>query len=351
MTRLLDIGALVAHLAGRIEALCLELLPQGVREGNEWRVGSVAGEPGRSMAVHLSGDKAGVWCDWAGRPGDRGDALDLVALVLFAGRKAEAIRWARAWLGIDREIDPDTLRIERRRLQEKRGREKAAEARKRGSALALYLSAAPQIAGTAAERYFLGRGIDWGALGRQPRALRFARELVHPETGELAPALLAAITGPTGEMVAIHRTYLEALADGSVVKLRSVKDAKLTLGRYAGAAIRLWRGKSAKALDHAEPGEWVIIGEGIEDVATAVTAYPEYRALVAVSGGNVVRLPPAIEGVILLAQNEDNAAALDALKRTVEGYIEQGKRVRLAVPPADVKDINELAQRMARGTA
>jgi hypothetical protein len=63
---LVDIGALSAMLADRIDSLCAELLPAGTREGHEWRIGSVAGERGRSMAVHLSGPKPG--CGTIGRP-------------------------------------------------------------------------------------------------------------------------------------------------------------------------------------------------------------------------------------------------------------------------------------------
>jgi hypothetical protein len=53
--------------------------------GRGWQIGSVAGEPGRSMAVHLRGDKAGV-----SRLG--GDALDLAAQVSakrYAGHALE----------------------------------------------------------------------------------------------------------------------------------------------------------------------------------------------------------------------------------------------------------------------
>jgi hypothetical protein len=85
-------------LAGSIEALAAELLPGGHREGHEWRAGSIKGEAGGSLGVHLSGHKPGIWSDFA--TGDGGDALDLVKAVYdFDTRKALA--WARRWLGID----------------------------------------------------------------------------------------------------------------------------------------------------------------------------------------------------------------------------------------------------------
>lgn len=62
-------------LAGDAEGVCRYLLPQGKRDGHEWRAGSTAGEPGQSLGVHLTGDKAGVWADFAGD--GKGDLLDL----------------------------------------------------------------------------------------------------------------------------------------------------------------------------------------------------------------------------------------------------------------------------------
>lgn len=345
----IDIAAIVDMLTGAIEALCITLLPAGVKEGAEYRVGSVAGEPGRSMAVHLHGPRAGVWCDFGGLPSDRGDALDLVAKVKFNGDKRQALAWSRAWLGLDA-IDPASFAERRRQIAEKKARAVDVDKKTRGWAQAMFIRAQPKIADTLAERYFLGRFIDWRALGRMPASLRFAAELAHPETGELVPAIIAAITGPAGDTIAVHRTYLERLPDGRVVKLRGVKDAKLTLGTYAGGAIRLWRGATGKPLRDAVSGEWAMIGEGIEDTATGIGARPDLRAFASVSGSNIVILPPAITGVILLAQNEDNAAAEAAFERVVAAYQKQGKRVKVArVDRAQGKDVNELAQRALAG--
>jgi len=63
------------QLAQRVEDIARHLFPQGKKEGSEWCVGSIAGEPGKSLKIHLVGDKAGVWCDFA--EGGSGDLLDL----------------------------------------------------------------------------------------------------------------------------------------------------------------------------------------------------------------------------------------------------------------------------------
>ena len=70
---------LAAMLAAQAETIARHLLPNGKRSGHEWCVGSVGGEAGDSMKVHLTGRKAGVWCDFAS--GESGDLIDLWAAV------------------------------------------------------------------------------------------------------------------------------------------------------------------------------------------------------------------------------------------------------------------------------
>src|SRR5690606_40595462 len=66
----------LAHrLAADVEGVVRLLLPNGRREGHEWRVGSVHGESGRSLGVHMTGQKAGVWLD--GATGESGDLIGL----------------------------------------------------------------------------------------------------------------------------------------------------------------------------------------------------------------------------------------------------------------------------------
>ncbi len=47
----IPIREIVDRLSGNIGALCEYLLPNGRREGGEWRCGSVQGEPGKSLGV------------------------------------------------------------------------------------------------------------------------------------------------------------------------------------------------------------------------------------------------------------------------------------------------------------
>ena len=113
------------------------------------------------MGVHLSGAKAGVWCDFS--TGEVGDALDLVAATLFRGNVADALRWSRAWLGISgtRALP----QVQRAAIIPGRESNDDDAAARRQSALRIYLEALPALVGTPAAAYLMGRGIDLGELG------------------------------------------------------------------------------------------------------------------------------------------------------------------------------------------
>lgn len=85
-------------LARSPEEVAKHLLPGGKREGHEWRCGSVSGEAGKSLGVHLSGNKAGVWSDFA--TGQTGDLLDLWREAKNISLP-EAMAEAATWLGIN----------------------------------------------------------------------------------------------------------------------------------------------------------------------------------------------------------------------------------------------------------
>jgi twinkle protein len=95
-----DILAVKQALAGRVGDVAQMLLPGGRREGHEWRAGSVDGEKGQSLGVHLVGTKAGVWADFSA--GQSGDLLDLWMQVRRL-TLTEALDQARSYLGMERQ--------------------------------------------------------------------------------------------------------------------------------------------------------------------------------------------------------------------------------------------------------
>jgi len=95
---MVDISEISRQLNSRAEDVAKMLLPGGKREGSEWRAGDTSGDRGRSLGVHLSGAKVGVWRDFSSDKGGA-DLLDLWAVVKGISLR-EALREAKQYLGI-----------------------------------------------------------------------------------------------------------------------------------------------------------------------------------------------------------------------------------------------------------
>lgn len=349
-----SVAQIAEMLAARIEDLAPTLLPGGKRDGAEWRCGSIHGEPGQSLAVHLRGEKAGTWADFAaappaGMPQHRkfmgGDALDLVAWTRCGGDKVQAIKWARSYLGL-----PGADREEHRRMapaapvQFRQLPSERDDEGKRLSAIRLWLDGTETIVDTPAAAYLAGRGLDLAELRRVPRALRFHAEVWNAEKQARMPAMLAAITDAEGKHVATHRTWLEPGGPTGWRKASGLRHAKKVLGSYAGGAIRLWRGASGRPMADAPADDVVAIGEGIEDGLTVALACPEWRVIAAVSVSNFANqvLPPQLQDLVLLCDRDgENRQADSARERAARRWMEEGRAVREARPPEGFKDFND----------
>jgi twinkle protein len=94
----MDISQLKLMLDGRVLPVCEYLLPNGIKDGSEWRVGNTGGTAGKSLGVHLAGNKAGVWADF--NSGESGDLIDLWCAVKGQDLKT-ALDDIRGWLGVE----------------------------------------------------------------------------------------------------------------------------------------------------------------------------------------------------------------------------------------------------------
>ncbi|MEO5753427.1 MAG: hypothetical protein ABIR38_01840 [Chthoniobacterales bacterium] len=85
-------------LATRAEDFARWLFPAGRLNGSEWQIGSVDGEPGKSLSIRVNGAKVGVFKDFATDNG--GDNL----VELYAQAKSvpfkEALRACADWSGV-----------------------------------------------------------------------------------------------------------------------------------------------------------------------------------------------------------------------------------------------------------
>jgi hypothetical protein len=286
-----------------------------------------------------------------------------------------AIKWAAAWLGYS-DDDPGRIAITRKAIEQRDQRsieDEEEQARKRAAAKKLYLSGT-SIYGTHAETYLLGRGIPIRKLDVELEGLRYHPALHYTKGCSCGgdpnyqgkhltfPGMMAAIIGPTGNFLSCHRTFLQPIDDGRVVKA-DVSEAKLSLGRYKGhGLIRLWAGtcvdpktgeiRKQKRLSECKPRSlWIEMTEGIENGLTIAYACQELRVVAGVSGGNMtsVRYPEQVAGVTFWRDNDAAGSAADrALEASIANAQRQGLEVEVATVPATFKDTNDALQGKVR---
>ena len=322
--RSFDAAALSAALAIQAMALAAELLPAGRRAGSEWRAGSLAGEPGQSLGVHLFGPKAGLWADFASE--ETGDALDLVAAVLFGGDLRPALDWARTWLGLDGTgaIHP----VQRRAVPS--GQDAGANNAARLERAREAWCAAIPVGGSPAGAYLAARALAHLAGSR---VLRWGAAVSHPEGGR-NPAMLAMVQDVAGQPVGIHRTYLTL--EG--VRARHLSPGKASLGPIGGGAIRLQPARSE-----------LVVGEGIESSASAglMLSLPAWAAL-STSGLHTLMLPGDVRHVVIAADPDPPGEA--AAQAAAARWTAEGRDVRIA-RPAGAGDFNDVLVAMVTAGA
>lgn len=176
---------------------------------------------------------------------------------------------------------PDAATIAQRERNAKAEAEKRAAQAKR-----LWLEAQP-IAGTVAETYLRGRGIDCPL----PPTLRWHGACWHGPTAKRYPALVAAVQG--AGLHAVHRTYLRPDGAGKA----DIEPAKAMLGATAGGAVRLSDGPSR-----------LVVAEGIESGLSLLCGLLDGPATVwaalSTSGLRGLRLP-AQAGRLTVATDGD----------------------------------------------
>lgn len=354
------------RLTGRIDELVLLLFPNASKDGREWRLGSISGEPGTSLGIRRTGHKAGWWKDFSS--GEGGDVIDLIAHANVQGLRGDgdvggAIGWAKRWLNLDVMDQAERGRLERkaeRQRKEAANREAAEQADGRRRALGHFLSGQP-IRGTPAEDYLVGRHIDFARLGRYPAALRY-KEMKCPETGEMRPCLICAVSDPQGGVMTIHRIFLHRQLNGLWTHAGQGPDApmrkaKKAYGAYQGGFISCWRGEGNRAISAGhDPQQWIAVTEGIEDALTIAMVRPDLRVLAAISLSNMGNVQtPACAGLYLCADNDTHP---DAIRQFDAAFALQQQRglagdypVRIVRPPEGVKDFNAWAKLLAAKTA
>jgi phage/plasmid primase-like uncharacterized protein len=195
-------------------------------------------------------------------------------------------------------------------------------ARRIEAAERIWTSARDAAAGSPVARYLVGRGISL----LPPPALRYAPSLRRAD-GASGPAMVARIGDLAGALIGVHRTWLHRGADG---KWR--RRDRAMLGRAAGGAVRL-----------APAAETLLIAEGIETALAAMTAtaQPAWSAL-STSGLIALELPPIVRSVMILADHDVSGAGERAARAAAARWLAEGRRVRIAMPPASGTDMADV---------
>jgi hypothetical protein len=201
---------------------------------------------------------------------------------------------------------------------------------KRAYGVRIFQEAAAAVAGTPGDAYLARYGVSMADIGRHPRALRFHPGLRHAESGQMFPALLAAITAFDGRHMATQITYLARI--GQVWRPAPVENARTVMGFYRAGAVRLSNGQSKLPLPDAPAAEPVFIGGGIETCLAVGLAVPELRNLCAVTLDNLgsIWLPDQVRMVVIGGANNHRPAAQLAFQRAIERHIDAGREVRVA---------------------
>lgn len=349
---MISVQEIEQRLRENAESIGRELLSGAHKDGAFLKAGSVMGEAGDSLALYLQGPKAGTWRDYAGT--DHGDMLDLIQATQGLD-KGGAVAWAKDRLGIvdawtPKAARPDAAAMARKAeelaaMQRQRAEAEATDkaARIRG-AKSLYLKAASRpIAGTPVEAYLNGRAIDLGGAPAWPGCLRFHPEVWQADERVKMPAMLAPIYLANGDMVAVHRTYMQACKRRGWTKIDDAKKAKKVLGAMWGGFVPINKGASGKSMRHMPQGEPVYVTEGIEDALVVRMVRPDLRIVAAVSLGNMgaIVLPEAARKIVIVADRDEKPKAQEALERSIAQQQARGLDVRMVFPPVGCKDMND----------
>lgn len=167
------------------------------------------------------------------------------------------------------------------------------------------------------------------ALEQIPASLRFIEHAYNYTAGGYFPAMIASIADMDGNIIAAHCTFLDPKTcdklQGGGIKSR------LIFGGCRGGAIRLAQGTEKLALC-----------EGIEDGLSILQSAPDLAiwATAGTSNLRAVQIPASIKEVVICADND--VAGEEAAKDLSTRLVGEGKKVRIATPPAGIKDFNDL---------
>ena len=361
-----DTAQIKEGLKARIEGLCVRLLPDGRRQGRLW----VAHNPitcdfaqSAEFKVALTRD-IGAWKDW--RTGDKGDVIRLVEYCQATDFKG-ALEWARDFLGLrsmsyaERQQFAANAEAARRKAEadgERRRLERMARAER------LFMSGFQDRAGSTAEAhargYFAARGCPIDGIANRDRAtFRFAADAEYWKRAEYRsenghsrkvkdgprfPAVLSAMRAPTGQVTAVHCTFLDPLGPRKL-PVGGDENAKMMFGEAKGSMIRISHGPEGEPPETAVVPHPLVLCEGVEDGLSLALAIPEARVWAAGSLSAMASAPvwlPCVSAVIVSQDNDWHSKTAQAQFEAVIEQLAQARKPITTIASHMGKDFNDL---------
>jgi len=332
-TQRLSIVELKRMLTSKVERVVSYLLPNGKRNKHEWEAGSTRGEEGKSLKVHLDGEKAGLWSDFA--TGEAGDLIDLWKLV-HGLDLVPALDEISLWLGVERSSlhRPETSRRREVRPIGPRPPQIAAASERTETIdqlrerIAALLRRAVPIKGMLAERYLTGR--DLAPDIADPDVLRFL-----PPNGSYPPAMLSLITDFRDDAAILGLQITSLAADGRKIERKFLRGTK-----PKGGVVRL--------IEDAEVTTELGLAEGVETALAVMTAMRQAGRTVrpvwsALNAGNLADLPvlPGVERLYIYADRDANGTGQRAAEALARRWFDAGRESFIALPKSN--DWNDAA--------
>lgn len=239
--------------------------------------------------------------------GEGGGVLDLVC----REQRFTSHREARDWLHDKGLVEGDNSR--NRQADDD-------TSRKRRFALEIW-KASVDADRTEVETYLRGRHIAPPA----PPSLCFHSNLKHGRTGLYFPAMVAGVQAPNGEVIAIHRTYLQPGGHGKA----QINQPKMALGALDDGAVRL------------APAEKVLgLAEGIETSLSAQQLF-EIPVWATLSCGRFANVAISADVIELQIFADNGGPGRDAARKAAKHWAAAGKRVVIRRPPDPFSDWND----------
>jgi hypothetical protein len=183
-------------------------------------------------------------------------------------------------------------------------------------------------AGTPLLPYIRSRGITLAI----PEVLRFHPQAPH-RCGWYFPAMIALVVGPNGTPYGCHMTFLKG--DGSGKYPFPEKSLQReTRGTVGGGSVQLMP---------YDPSCELCIAEGIESALSAAQLFglPAWAAL-STSGLRALELPIEIRKIAIAIDHDLNGAGQVAALSAYTRWTDEGRKVRLLMPPTPGTDFNDM---------